>query len=94
MAPVDDAQRQYGLAAEQRGGIRLIGDAAGIGGDLVGGEAGDGIAAAATEAEPLQVAGAFGDGALVAAIDEEEPQVLRRGGEEPVGFVRLDGDHG
>ena len=78
VAAVEDAQRDHRLAAEERGGIRLVGDAAGIGGELVGAEAEHRLAAAALQRELLERAGALGDRAGIAAVDEEEADAFRR----------------
>ena len=78
VAAVEDAKRDHRLAAEERGGIRLVGDAAGIGGELVGADAEHRLAAAALQRELLERAGALGDRAGIAAVDEEEPNAFRR----------------
>ena len=56
VAAVEDAERDDRLAAEERGGIGLVGDAAGIGGNLVGAEAEHGFAAAALQRDAARAA--------------------------------------
>ena len=54
VAAVEDAQRDHRLAAEERSRKRFVGDAAGIGGNLVGAEAQHRVAAAALQGDALE----------------------------------------
>ena len=91
VAAVEDAKRNHRLAAEERGGIRFVGDAAGLGGELVGADAEHRLAAAALQRKLLERAGALGDRAGIAAVDQEQPDAFRRRLQEAIDLVRLTG---
>jgi hypothetical protein len=90
VTPVEDTQRDHRLAAEQRRRIGFVGDAAGIGRNLVGAEAQDRVAAAALKSDAFDLAGALADRAGIAAVEEEEPDAVRRRGEKGGGPAAVD----
>ena len=78
---VEDAQRDDRLAAEQRRRKRFVGDAAGVGRNLVRAEAQNRVAAAALQGDALDEPRPLGNAAGIVAVEEEEPDAVGRGGE-------------